>query len=38
MRAEKIIRKTVVLNLSGVRMEGSFFLSLPFLFYVFDLK
>lgn len=38
MRAEKIIRKTVVLNLLR-RQNGRFlFLSLPFLFYVFDLK
>jgi len=38
MMAEKIIRKTVVLNLLR-RQNGRFlFLSLPFLFYVFDLK
>ncbi|CCZ17499.1 unknown [Sutterella wadsworthensis CAG:135] len=38
MRAEKIIRKTVVLNLLR-RQQGRFsFLSLPFFFYGFNLK
>ena len=38
MRAEKIIRKTVVLNILW-RQKGRFlFLSLSFPFYGFDLK